>query len=74
MKQFEFQLSLTEQEYLSYYRGSVRQVMVRSADGARVQFPASLLTRFVATGGIHGHFVLTCDDAFRGAELRRRED
>ena len=71
MKQFEFRLHLTEQQYLNYYRGAVRQVVVRSVDGATVQFPAALLTRFVTTTGVQGHFVLTCDDEMKGAELRR---
>lgn len=71
MKQFEFRLNLTEQQYLHYYRGAVRQVVVRSFEGATIQFPASLLTPFVSTNGVRGHFVLTCDDAFRGSQIRR---
>ncbi|MFT6590168.1 MAG: hypothetical protein ACI9I0_001641 [Rhodoferax sp.] len=71
MPQFEFRLSITEQQYLNYYRGSVRQVIVRSSTGATIQFPASLLTKFVTPSGVHGHFLLTCDDAFKGSEVRR---
>lgn len=71
MKQFEFRLRITEQQYLNYYRGSVRQVVVRSTTGATIQFPASLLTKFVTLGGIEGHFVLTCDDGLKGSEVRR---
>ncbi len=73
MKRFEFRLNLTEQQYLHYYRGSVRQVMVRSFDGATVQFPASLLTKFVTPSGVRGHFVLTCDDTFKGSDIQRVE-
>lgn len=69
--QFEFDLRLTEQQYLNYYRGAVRQVLVRSTQGARVQFPAALLTRFVTASGVQGRFLLTCDDAMQGATLRR---
>jgi hypothetical protein len=71
MKQFEFRLHLTEQQYLHYYRGSVNQVIVKSFCGATIQFPASLLTRFVSVSGVRGHFVLTCDDACKGSEIRR---
>lgn len=71
MKQFEFVLSISSQQYLQYYRGSVRQVLAQSTSGARVQFPAALLTPFVTLGGISGRFVLTCEDSGRGAELRR---
>lgn len=71
MQRFEFQLNISAQRYLAYYRGSVRAVVVQSDTGATVQFPASLLTQFVTSTGIRGRFVLTCDDANRGADLRR---
>lgn len=71
MKQFEFVLSISSQQYLQYYRGSVRQVLAQSTTGATVQFPAALLMPFVTSGGISGRFVLTCEDGGKGAELRR---
>lgn len=71
MKQFEFHLSISEQQYLHYYRGAIRQIMVRSTRGATIQFPAALLTKFVTSSGVHGHFVLTCDDDFKGSEVTR---
>ena len=71
MKQFEFVLSITSQQYLQYYRGSVRQVVAQSTTGATVQFPAALLIPFVTSAGIGGRFVLTCEDSGKGAELRR---
>ena len=71
MQRFEFQLSLSPDHYLDYYRGSVQQVLVRCADGRTVQFPAALLKSFVTPAGVHGAFVLTCDDQHRGADLRR---
>ena len=72
MKQFEFHLNVSAQRYLNYYRGTVRQVVVQCTNGTTVQFPASFLTQFVAVNGIHGDFVLMCDDNFKGSELRRR--
>jgi len=71
MQQFEFRLNISEQQYLNYYRGSVRQIIVRSSTGATIQFPASLLTKFVTSSGVQGHFLLTCDDAFKGSDVRR---
>ena len=58
-------------QYLNYYGGTVRQIVVQCIDGATVQFLASLLTQFVAVNGIHGDFVLTCEEDFKGSELRR---
>ncbi|HJV47821.1 MAG TPA: DUF2835 family protein [Geothrix sp.] len=72
MQRFEFHISLSSDRYLDYYRGAVQQVVARCADGGAVQFPASLLQPFVTASGIHGDFVLTCDDANRGARLQRR--
>jgi hypothetical protein len=72
MRRFEFHLDISAQRYLSYYRGTVRQVVVQCHDGTSVQFPASFLQPFVADNGIHGHFVLTCDDSGRDSKLQRR--
>jgi hypothetical protein len=71
MKQFEFRLNISEQQYLNYYRGSVNQIIARSTTGASIQFPASLLTKFVTSSGVQGHFLLTCDDALKGSNVRR---
>ncbi len=73
MKQFEFHLSISEQQYLHYYRGTIKQVVVMSATGKTIQFPASLLTKFVTSAGVHGHFVLTCDDDFKGTVITRAQ-
>lgn len=72
MKRFEFHLSFSSERYLDYYRGAVREIVARCADGQTVQFPASLLQPFVTSAGVHGDFVLTCDDTNKGARLERR--
>ncbi len=72
MPRFEFHLSIPTEDYLAYYRGTVRQALARTAEGTPVLFPASLLTPFVTAAGIHGDFVLTCDARNRGARLERR--
>ena len=71
MKRFEFHLTITAERFMDYYRGRVQQVIVRSISGETVRFPASMLKAFVTPAGIHGDFVLTCDDEHRGAQLRR---
>jgi len=71
MKRFAFRLNLTSDQCLAYYQGAARNVVARCADGQNVQFPASLLRPFMSPTGIHGDFVLTCDDAHRGARLER---
>jgi hypothetical protein len=73
MNRYEFHLSITAEQYLDYYRGAVRHVLVRCATGQNVQFPASLLRQFVTPEGICGHFALTCDEHHRHSRLERLE-
>jgi hypothetical protein len=71
MQRYEFHLRISPEQYLDYYRGTVKQVVVRTITGQVVQFPAGLLQKFVTTEGILGRFVLTCDDQNKGADLQR---
>ena len=71
MIRYEFQLHVSPEQFLDYYRGAIRAVIVRSTAGQTVQFPAALLQKFVPPEGIHGHFVLTCDQNHQSAELHR---
>lgn len=72
MRRFEFHLAIPSETYLDYYRGSARNVIARCPDGLSIQFPAGLLQPFVTATGIHGDFVLTCEDTFKGASLHRK--
>lgn len=71
MNRYEFHLRISPGQYLDYYRGTVRQVIVRSTSGQTVQFPACLLQRFVAKEGICGDFVLVCDNNNKCVDLQR---
>jgi hypothetical protein len=71
MNRYEFHLRITATQYLDYYRGTVKSVVVRSFTGQNVQFPAGLLQQFVTSEGINGHFVLTCDDDHRNSRLEQ---
>ena len=72
MKQFEFRLDISSLKYVDYYRGAIKQVVVQCTDGVTIQFPASLLTQFVTTAGVHGHFILTCNENNKRSELLRK--
>lgn len=72
MKRYEFRLDLSPEQYLPYYRGDATQVVVRCTTGAKLRFPAVMLRKFVLKDGIHGDFVLFCDEEHKGAELRRK--
>lgn len=71
MQRFRFHLRISAAKYLDYYRGAALNVVATCYDGRTIQFPASLLTPFVTPEGIEGVFELTCDDANKGAELRK---
>lgn len=71
MTRHEFFLHVSPDDYLAYYRGEAQHVMVRCLSGLKVQFPASLLQRFVTPEGIHGRFVLTTDEANKCVGLQR---
>jgi len=74
MNRYEFQLHITSDAYLDYYRGTARHVIARCADGRTVQFPASRLQEFVTTEGIHGTFVLNCDEKNKCVSFQRQND
>jgi hypothetical protein len=71
MNRYEFHLRITANQYLDYYRGTAKHVVVRCTTGQNVQFPASLLQQFVTPEGIRGDFALTCDDQHRNPNLER---
>ncbi len=70
-QELRFALSITGEEYLRYYRGVARFVVVRSHDGRHVQVPASLLRPFVTHQGVQGEFRLVLDDVNRLVDLQR---
>jgi hypothetical protein len=71
MNRYAFHLHISSEQYLDYYRGTVKSVVARAVGGQTVQFPASLLQRYVSPDGIHGHFVLICDDNHKCIGLER---
>jgi len=74
VKRYEFHLRITPEKFVDYYRGEVRYVVARSTSGQNVQFPASLLQRFLRPQGIEGRFTLTCDEHNKCLGLERIED
>ncbi len=56
-------IRISADDYLRWYQGSARNVLAYSADGKRVQFPASILQKFVQRDGIQGTFRIHFDAA-----------
>lgn len=68
---FRFKLSITREEYLSYYSGAAQWVVARAFEGETVRFPASFLREFVAEDGVYGVFEMTVDDRDKLLSLKR---
>lgn len=71
MKLFYFRIGLTAEQFLPYYRGELKEVVVRCEDGRRVQFPARLLLGHLSHGGVRGRFVLRCSEEFRAIDVQK---
>lgn len=71
MQESRFHLAISAEQYLEYYRGAARQVIVRAQDGRTLQFPAGILQRFLDQTGIYGDFVMRFDDQNKFVDIRR---
>jgi len=71
MNRYSFRLHLSSEQYLEYYRGTAKSVVVKATNGQIVQFPAALLQRYVTLEGIHGDFVLDCDEHHKCISLQK---
>ncbi len=67
-----FSLYIPPTEFEAYYRGEIRQVVVRAYDGRRVAFPANALLRFLTRAGIDGEFEMEIDARGKLIQLRQR--
>jgi hypothetical protein len=61
MNTMRFRLSIPADEYLSYYQGVAKQVVVRAEDGRRLRFPANAIQKFVSREGVYGLFEIRFD-------------
>jgi adenine deaminase len=70
-RKFRFRLTITREEYLSYYAGAASWVMAKAFEGETVRFPASFLREFVSEDGVHGTFEMVVDENDKLISLRR---
>jgi hypothetical protein len=71
MNQITFQIHISAEQFLEYYRGSAKNVRLKMTDGKVVQFPANILQPFVQRDGVHGGFVLRFDDNHKLIDIKR---
>ncbi len=56
MHEVRFSIHISYERYLEIYHSPVFQVIVKSNNGQKIQFPAKYLNDFVTKSGINGHF------------------
>lgn len=71
MNQLNFEIHISKEQFLEYYRGSAKNVILTLSNGQTVQFPASILQPFVQHNGVHGKFVLRFDDKHKLVDINR---
>ena len=64
-------MQLKADEYERYYRGTVRNIIVVTHQGARVQFPASAVREFVSDDGVCGDFQITMNKDNKLVSLKK---
>jgi len=70
-RRFRFSLTITREEYLSYYAGLAAWVVAKAFEGDTVRFPASFLREFVSEDGVYGTFEMVVDEDDKLVSLRR---
>lgn len=70
---FTFSMHITAEEYERYYSGAVHNIIVKTHQGVRVQFPASAVRAFVTVGGVQGDFVIVMDSDNKLVSLKQLE-
>lgn len=73
MNTMRFRLAISAEDYLSYYEGVAKQVIVRAEDGRRLRFPASAIRKFVTREGVNGLFEISFDASNKLIGIERLE-
>jgi hypothetical protein len=58
MKEYIFFISLTYHEWLGFYRGHYRELVVTSDQGQKLKIQADHFTQFTTSAGLYGRFKL----------------
>ena len=60
MRRHRFSVSMSADEWLATYSGSISNIVVRSTKGIRISIPISNFIPYVTFSGIQGTFEVTC--------------
>ncbi len=62
MRAYDFDLRISAEAWLDYYRGAAKVVVATTHEGLRVQFHAKHLQPYLTRDGVRGTFRLVVDD------------
>ncbi|NOX43382.1 MAG: DUF2835 domain-containing protein [Gammaproteobacteria bacterium] len=74
MKESKCVINISAEKLLSYYRGNVRNVIAKSADGTTIQFPVEILRPFIMHNGVSGVFVIRYDDNNKLVDIEKTSE
>ena len=69
MTRYRFAISVSTEEWLSFYEGAIQNIIVRTFHGLRISIPARNFLPFVTYSGIQGTFDITFNDQNRIVQL-----
>jgi len=71
MQKITIDLTISADEWLKVYKGTARTVSATSLDGRTMQFPASILQKYVTHFGISGRFDIYFNDAGKFSSITK---
>ncbi|PCJ19945.1 MAG: hypothetical protein COB04_04995 [Gammaproteobacteria bacterium] len=71
MRKILVDLSISQDEFISWYQGHAKSVVATARDGRSVSFPAKILQPFVTREGICGAFEIRFGKDNKFSSIRR---
>lgn len=65
MKSITIAINISQEQYLSWYQGTVSQVQALDEAGKTIRFPAKILQPYVSHDGVQGRFQISFDQENR---------
>ena len=71
MQKISIDISITSDEWLKIYKGTVKTVSAMSRDGRRIRFPANILQPFTTHFGVSGSFDIYFDSQGKFSSIQK---
>lgn len=73
MRKILIDLTISQDEFISWYQGHAESVLATARDGRSVRFPAKILQPFVTRDGVSGTFEICFDGDNKFSSIRRAD-